>query len=152
VANDPAAEPWLPGVRRVADVRRGLGPLGGIHAALAHTDGDALVVAWDMPFVSPALLGALRRLGRGGHTAVVPESAPGRLEPACALYTQRCRAELEAWLDRGRGGASEFLASCPGVRTVRTAELTAFGDPERMFFSVNTAAALERAEMLAVHT
>jgi molybdopterin-guanine dinucleotide biosynthesis protein A len=102
-----------------------------------------------MPFVSPVLLQALRTLGREGYDAVVPESDTGRLEPTCALYTQRCRPALERWLDAGRRGASDFLASCPRVRTLPVSEVGRFGDPERVFFSVNTTDALGRADMIA---
>ena len=148
VANDPTADVWLPGVRRVADVRRGVGPLGGIHAALAHSAGAALVVAWDMPFVAAALLSELRRLGGAGYAAVVPESAPGQLEPTCALYAPGCRPALEDWLDSGRSGAAEFLTRSASVHRIPVAEVARFGDPARLFFSVNTPAAPERAEAL----
>lgn len=81
--------------------------------------------------------------------AVVPESSRGRLEPTCALYAYECRAPLEDWLDSGRTGAAAFLAQCPNVRRLRATEVQQFGDPARIFFSVNTPAALERAESLA---
>jgi molybdopterin-guanine dinucleotide biosynthesis protein A len=149
VANDPAADAWLPGVRRVADLRPGFGPLSGIHAALMHSAGTVLVVAWDMPFVVPPLLAELRRRGDAGHAAVVPESADGRLEPTCALYAPAARAEIERWLDNGRSGATAFLEQCPAVHRIAVAEIAAFGDPARLFFSINTRAALMHAEALA---
>lgn len=148
VANDPAADGWMPGIRRVSDVHRGVGPLGGIHAALAKSGGAALIVAWDMPFVSPALLSELRRLGGAGYTAVVPESAPGMLEPTCAFYAGESRPALDDWLDSGHSGAAEFLTRCAGVHRVPAAEVARFGDPARLFFSVNTPDALERAEAM----
>jgi molybdenum cofactor guanylyltransferase len=149
VANDPAADAWLPGVRRIADVRRDRGPLSGIHAALVHSATAILVVAWDMPFVTASLLAELRRRGRASHAAVVPESADGRLEPACAFYAPACLQELEAWLDSGQSGAAAFLTQCPGVERMCFADVTTFGDPSRLFFSVNTPAAMEQAERLA---
>src|SRR5262249_7311953 len=54
-ANDPAAVAWLPGIRTVADVRPGVGSLGGIYSALIHSGGPVIVVAWDMPFVTSSL-------------------------------------------------------------------------------------------------
>jgi molybdopterin-guanine dinucleotide biosynthesis protein A len=150
VANDPAADSWLPGVRRVGDVRPGRGPLGGVHAALTHCAGSVLVVAWDMPFVAPALLHDLRRRARGGgYRAIVPESAAGQLEPTCALYAQSCRLELERWLDSGRAGAAAFLMQCPGVLRIPVAEVSRLGDPALLFFSVNTPEALTQAEAFA---
>jgi molybdopterin-guanine dinucleotide biosynthesis protein A len=149
VANDPAADAWLPGVQRIADVRRGFGPLGGVHAALVHCGGPVLVVAWDMPFVARGLLAELRRLGRAGYAAVVPESAPGRLEPTCAFYGAACRRAIEDWLDSGRSGAAAFLTGCAGVHRMPASDVSRFGDPARLFFSVNTPAALRQAESLA---
>jgi molybdopterin-guanine dinucleotide biosynthesis protein A len=149
VANDPAADAWLPGVRRIPDVLRDRGPLGGIHAALVQSANAILVVAWDMPFVARPLLAELRRRGRDGHAVVVPESADTRLEPTCALYAPACRRELEAWFDSGRTGATAFLTHCPSVHRMSVEEVTKFGDPARLFFSVNTPAALAQAEALA---
>ncbi len=134
---------------RVGDVRVGVGPLGGVHAALTRSAGAILVVAWDMPFVPPALLGYLRRLGDEGAIAVVPENGDGRLEPTCAYYSGKCVEPLEAWLDGGRSGAAAFLNACAGVRRVSVDEVSPFGDPARLFLSVNTAAALRRADALA---
>jgi molybdopterin-guanine dinucleotide biosynthesis protein A len=114
-----------------------------------HSGNTVLVVAWDMPFVAPALLAELRRRGRAGHAAVVPQSGDARLEPTCALYAPACRRQLEAWLHSGRSGASAFLTQCPGVHRMSVAEVTTLGDPTRLFFSVNTPAALEQAETLA---
>lgn len=149
VANDPAADAWLPGVRRVGDVWLDRGPLGGVHAALMHCGGDVLVVAWDMPFVAPTLLGELRVRARSGYSAVVPESAAGQLEPTCALYAESCRLNLERWLDSGRSGASAFLMQCPDVLRIPVAEVSRFGDPARLFFSINTREALEQAKAFA---
>ena len=149
VANDPAGDAWLPGVPRIPDVRRDRGPLGGIHAALTQRSNAILVVAWDMPFVAPPLLAELRRRALAGPAAVVPESAEEQLEPTCALYTPACRWELEAWLDSGRSGATAFLAHCPGVHRMSVADVRRFGDPARLFFSVNTPMALDQAEALA---
>jgi molybdopterin-guanine dinucleotide biosynthesis protein A len=102
-----------------------------------------------MPFVSRALLAELRERGCEGHAAVVPESADGRLEPACALYAALCRAEIERWLDSGRSGAAAFLHQNPATHRISLAEVARFGDPSRLFFSVNTPAALKQAEALA---
>ena len=149
VANDASADSWIPGVRRIADVHPDRGPLAGIHAALLHTATAVLVVAWDMPFVAAPLLAELRRRGRSGHRAVVPESAPGRLEPTCALYAPTCTTEIERWLTSGRSGAAAFLEQCEGVDRLSVAEIERFGDPARLFFSINTPAALQQAEALA---
>ena len=149
VANDASADSWLSGVPRIADRHAGQGPLAGIQAALLHTEAPVLVVAWDMPFVAPSLLAELRRRGRAGPRAVVPESAPGRLEPTCALYAPTCASEIDRWLSSGRSGASAFLEQCSAVDRVSVAEVERFGEPSRLFFSINTPAALQQAEALS---
>src|SRR5262245_29629765 len=46
-----------PPARLVRDLVPGGGPLGGLHAALADSHGDAtIVIACDMPYVSAAFL------------------------------------------------------------------------------------------------
>jgi molybdopterin-guanine dinucleotide biosynthesis protein A len=149
VANDASADSWLPGVRRVVDVQPGRGPLAGIHAALLNAATAVLVVAWDMPFVAEPLLAELRRRGKSGRCAVVPESSAGRLEPTCAFYAPACASEIERWLSSGRSGAAAFLDQCPGVERVSVTEVERFDDPSRLFFSINTPAALQQAEALA---
>lgn len=149
VANDADADAWLPDVPRIADREPGRGPLAGIHAALVHTRTSVLVLAWDMPFVTRSLLAELRRRGRSATVAVVPESAPGQLEPTCALYTVAAAAGIEQWLASGRAGAAAFLGQRAGVHIVPVTDVERFGDPARLFFSVDTPAALEEAEALA---
>jgi molybdopterin-guanine dinucleotide biosynthesis protein A len=145
VANDPAAAEWLPGVRLERDVMVGQGSLGGIHAALSHARTAVLAVAWDMPFVSSALLRRLRELGESADV-VVPESDSRRgLEPLCAYYGPACRAAIEASLAAGDRRVIGFFDQ---VRVARlpAADVAAFGDPEWLFMNVNTPDELLRAE------
>lgn len=152
VANAPDAAQWLPGVRTAADVRPGLGALGGLHAALALAHTDVLLVAWDMPFVSAALLGELRRIGEGGadesHHAlafvespdvVIPESDGSRrgVEPLCAWYARRCLPAVEATLDAGDLRVIGFHEQVR-VQRLPVARVRDFGDPARLFSNVNT--------------
>ena len=161
VANAPEARTWLPGVRTVADVRPGEGALGGLHAAVACAPGDGmtmtvaaeeapdvLVVAWDMPFVSAALLGVMRARGEEGDVdAVLPESDGSRrgVEPLCAWYSARCLAPITAALDAGDRRVIAFLDA---VRVARVPldEVRRFGDPDRLFGNVNTADDLARLQ------
>lgn len=140
VANDPGAATWLPGVRTLADVRTGEGALGGLHAALAHAGGaGALVVAWDMPFVEPGLLRALRALGDAGADAAVPESeTSGRgIEPLCAWYGPACLAAIERRLDAGDRRVVAFFDDVQ-VSRLSAADVAQWGDPARLFWNVNT--------------
>ncbi|MGH7718237.1 MAG: molybdenum cofactor guanylyltransferase [Gemmatimonadaceae bacterium] len=151
IANDPSAADWLPGVRVEADVRRGCGSLGGIHAAVVRAGTPALVVAWDMPFVPAALLRELRVLGTGADAAV-PESGSRRgLEPLCAYYTPACVAPIERRLDSGDlrviGFYDDVRVARLGADSVRR-----HGDPALLFLNVNTPEDLTLAERHASTT
>ena len=152
IANADGAAAWLPGVRVAADVRPGEGALGGLHAALTHARGDIVLVAWDMPFVSAALLMALRARGaQEAADAVLPESDGSRrgVEPLCAWYSSRCLSAVAAALD---AGDRRVIAFHDAVRTVRFEidEVRRFGDPARLFANVNTPAELAWAEGIAL--
>lgn len=152
IANVPEARSWLPGVHAASDVRSGLGALGGLHAALTHAGSDIVLVAWDMPFVSGALLGELRRIGDGGADesrhdlsfigqpdVVIPESDGSRrgVEPLCAWYSQRCLAAVARTLDAGDLRVIGFHEQVR-VQRLPLARVEDFGDPARLFSNVNT--------------
>jgi len=140
VSNDEDAAGWLPGTRMERDVRTGEGALGGLHAALAHAHGDAvLVVAWDMPFVPAGLLRALRALGEAGADAAVAESeTSGRgVEPLCAWYGPRCLAAIERRLDAGDRRVVGFFDDVQVAR-LSAADVAQWGDARRIFWNVNS--------------
>lgn len=150
IANDPAASGWLPGVAVLSDLHPGAGGLAGVEAALTR-GRDALVVAWDMPFVTAALLQTLIDAAQGSDADVaLPESeSPYGFEPFCAYYSARVRESLLAFLEAGGGAARDFLRTLPRVHLVSTADTARLGDPKRLFFSVNTPEDLERARAMA---
>jgi len=145
IANDPDAASWLPGVPVAVDLRPGNGSLGGIHAALTRAARPVLVVAWDMPFVPAALLGALRALGRGADVAVPESSSTRGVEPLCAYYDPACLGPIERHLDEGDRRVVGFFDD---VRVARLPDeqVRRFGDPALMFLNVNTPDELVLAE------
>jgi molybdopterin-guanine dinucleotide biosynthesis protein A len=147
VANAPDAAGWRPDLRVVPDVRPGLGALGGIYTAVSEAPAPVVCVAWDMPFVSVALLRALAA-GLTDHDAVLPESAGRRgLEPLCAAYGPACREAIAATLDAGDLRAIGFHPRI-SVGILPLSEVRGFGDPELLFFNINTADDLARADGL----
>jgi molybdopterin-guanine dinucleotide biosynthesis protein A len=147
VANAPDAPAWRPDLRVVPDVRPGFGALGGIYTAVVEAPAPVVLVAWDMPFVSEALL---RRLGDGlrERDACLPQSDGRRgVEPLCAAYGPACRAAIERSLDEGDLRAIAFHARI-GVGILPLSEVAAYGDPELLFFNVNTADDLARTDEL----
>ena len=153
VANDPRAPSWRTDLRTVPDVRPGCGSLGGIYSAVLAGPDAVLCVAWDMPFVTIELLRALLE-GSTGWDAFLPESDPkglptgrGRrgVEPLCAVYGPACGAAIERQLARGDLRAIGFHADVK-VGTLPLERVRALGDPDLLFFNVNSPADLERAE------
>ena len=151
IANDPASGSWLPDVRHAADVRPGIGSLGGIHAALVHAGGPVLVVAWDMPFVPTGLLVELLEAGRNADAAV-PESGSRRgVEPLCAYYGVACLPAIERRLDADDRRVIGFFDEVTLAR-VSYEVVARHGDPAMVFMNVNTPEDLGLAEAYATTT
>src|SRR5262249_26056936 len=71
----------------VEDLFPGCGPLAGIHAALRASHAELnLVLAVDMPFVSPEFLRYLAQQAEGSSALVTVPQAEGRWQPLCAIY------------------------------------------------------------------
>jgi molybdopterin-guanine dinucleotide biosynthesis protein A len=136
ISNAPDASAWIPGVRAYADVRSERGSLIGIHTALTRADDDVLVVAWDMPFVSPALLRLILDRRRAESLAVFPVGPSGP-EPFCALYTHACLPLI-----------SRLVESIPRAERIPMRDIEPLGDPAKLFFNVNSADDLRTAEAL----
>ena len=147
VANAPDADDWDTGLRIARDLRPGAGSLGGIHAAVSQAPAPVVCVAWDMPFVTAALVRALAdALARADACLPASEGRRG-LEPLCAAYGPACRSPIEASLDSGDLRAIAFHHAVR-VAVLPLEEVLAFGDPRRLFFNVNTADDLREAEEL----
>lgn len=147
-SGDLDANAWIPGARVAPDVLGTRASVTGIHAALAATDGGIIAIAWDMPFVPPALVGEMRRRLELGAVAVVPRTLDGP-EPLCAAYAARARPAIEASIRGGRLKLIEILSTLPDVDWIEQDALDALGAPGIAFFNVNTPADLERAEEIA---
>lgn len=148
IANVPEGPGWRPGLRTVRDVIPSLGALGGIYTAVCEAPAPVVLAAWDMPFVTADLLRALAS-GLEGADACLPESdGPRGLEPLCAAYGPAVRPAIEAGLARGDRRAIAFHDSVR-VAILNGAKIRSLGDPGRLFFNVNTAEDLERANRMA---
>lgn len=147
IANAPDGPTWRPDLRTIPDVRPDCGSLGGIYTAVVAGAGPVLCVAWDMPFISAELLRVLAD-GSAGYDAFLPESDGRRgVEPLCAVYAPACGPAIERRLARGDLKAIGFHPDVK-VGTLRLERVREFGDPDVLFFNVNTPADLERAEAL----
>ena len=114
------------------DSRPGAGPLAGIYTALgASTAAWNLIAACDMPVISaPFLQSLLAAAESSGADCLIPSGPSGLPEPLCAVYHARCRAAIEAALDRGVRKVTDGL---DGLR------IAAWSVPESHWFrNVNT--------------
>lgn len=144
VANAPESAAWRTDLRVVSDSRPGSGTLGGLLTAVLEAPAPVVCVAWDMPFVPAPLIAALAE-GLADADVCIPASASRRgLEPLCAGYGPRTGPAMAEALDRGDLRAIAFHAAVRVAVLPETA-VRRFGEPERLFFNVNTADELRQA-------
>jgi molybdopterin-guanine dinucleotide biosynthesis protein A len=147
VANAPDAKSWRPDLRTVGDVRPGFGSLGGIYTAVVAAPAPVVCVAWDMPFVSESLIRALAE-GLERYDAMLPQSDGRRgVEPLCAAYGPACADAIAASLSAGDLRAIGFHDRIR-VGILPLEQVRALADPDLLFFNVNTADDLARADQL----
>jgi molybdopterin-guanine dinucleotide biosynthesis protein A len=147
VANAPDAGTWRTDLSVVADLRPGFGALGGIYTAVVSAPAPVVCVAWDMPFVSGPLIQALAD-GLTQYDAMLPRSDGRRgVEPLCAAYGPACAAAIAASLEEGDLRAIGFHRRIQ-VGTLPLEAIRELADPDLLFFNVNTADDLARADQL----
>lgn len=120
----------------------GKGPAAGIlGAAREYPDIPLLVLACDLPNVSPALLAAL---ARSPAEWALPEVA-GRLEPLAALYRPPALTAL-AWQVARGDFALHHLRRLGALRIeiFGAARLARFGEPGELLLNLNTPSELAR--------
>jgi molybdopterin-guanine dinucleotide biosynthesis protein A len=122
-------------------------PLCGIVTAVRHVASrDAasrvLVLACDMPFVAPELLCAL---AAGEAESAVAEAGEA-VQPLPALIAVSQHAALAEALAHERSLRATIAQLSP--RILGEDQVRAFGDPSRLFFSVNRCRDLDAAEAM----
>ena len=147
VANAADAASWRPDLRTVSDARPGFGALGGIYTAVLEAPAPVVCVAWDMPFVSQSLIQSLAG-GLDTHDAMLPESGGRRgVEPLCAAYGPACGPAIADCLAAGELRAIGFHDRIR-VGILPLEQVRALADPNLLFFNVNTADDLAKADQL----
>lgn len=131
----------------VADHLPAHGALGGLYTALvASPDDHVLVLACDMPFLTPGFLAHLAGMP-DDVDAVVPRTGDGR-HPLCARYHRRIAGLLRRRLEAGRLRISEALDEMT-VREIGPEELRPFDPDGTLLMNVNTPDDYQRASALA---
>ncbi len=118
------------GIRCVPDIRRGIGPAGGIHAGATAAHGDLLfVAACDMPCVDSRVVGLLFK-AIGTHDAAIPAWNSEMLEPLHAVYR---REPLLRYLDSNKTGSLREVIRHLDAVFINVEEIRKF-DPALMTF------------------
>jgi molybdopterin-guanine dinucleotide biosynthesis protein A len=133
--------------RTVADIHPGKGSLGGIYTGLAASKTFYnLIIAADMPFLNPSLLGYILEVSEG-FDFVLPR-IDSFFEPLHAVYSKNCIEPAELLLKQGKMVITE-LFNYVKVRHVEEEEIDRFDPRHLSFFNINTQEDLERARMIA---
>lgn len=124
------------------DLIKGLGPLGGIHTALAAIGNDTgFFVACDMTHLNQKLIRYMTEI-RDDFDVVIPKIS-WKIEPLHALYGKGCLPAIRKLIESRTYKIAEFLPEV-SVRYVDEDEIRA-SDPElRCFFNVNRPQELRR--------
>ena len=123
----------------VEDIFPGCGPLAGIHAALRASNRDLnLMLAVDLPFISPSLLQyVITRAKDSPDTTVTAARSAGGLQPLCAAYRREFAEVAENSLRQQRYKI-DALFGLVRVQIITEGELEAAGFSPRVFINLNT--------------
>ena len=142
IVGDPSFYSHL-GLPVHSDRRTGLGPLGGLYTALSATATPVLLLACDLPFLTPDFLRHLVNR-RGPHQAVVPHTDTG-LQPLCALYEPSCLAAVEAAIQADQLGMRDLLNNL-SLDLVKEKDWRPYDERGLLFANLNAPAEYERAQ------
>lgn len=122
---------FLPGITCVSDIRKGVGPLGGLHAGAKAAHGEYIFVsACDMPCVNPAIVDYLFECAEG-HDVAVPCHHEKMFEPLHAVYR---RDALIRFLEDPESRSMREMFPLVKVRYVPVRDLRKF-DPDLLTFT-----------------
>ena len=131
----------------VEDVFPGCGPLGGIHAALQASQTDLnLLLAVDVPFVSPALLQWLVARVRDSSAIVTVPRALHGWQPLCAIYRRAFADAAEQALRTGRYKIDALFDEL-STNVIGEDELQSAGFSPQAFRNLNTPEELANARI-----
>lgn len=122
----------------VEDVFPGCGPLAGIHAALRSSQTDLnLILAVDVPFVTPAFLQyMLDRAKDSSAMVTVPRTSQG-WQPLCAIYRRDFVSVTEKALRAGHYKIDPLFSEA-NIDAISELELQSAGFALDLFSNLNT--------------
>ncbi len=125
----------------IPDIRKGLGPIGGLHAAVQAAGGDRLfAVACDMPFVNKDAIKYLFSFSED-YDAVIPCWEEGIIEPLHAVYK---RAALERYMHSHKSLSLREMIGSINSYYVNVNELRQYDPDLKTFTNINHLSDLEK--------
>ncbi|MHB1421508.1 MAG: molybdenum cofactor guanylyltransferase [Bacillota bacterium] len=135
VTNEPELYSNL-STQLVRDLIHGFGPLSGIHAGITASNHNLnFVMACDLPFIEPDLVRFMIEHA-GGYDVVVPQVG-NYLQPLHAVYAKSCITPITGCLQEGIAKVVAFYHQVK-VNYIGESQIKRYGDPQKMFFNVNT--------------
>jgi molybdopterin-guanine dinucleotide biosynthesis protein A len=120
------------GYLRISDEVPTAGPMGGIYTCLKHIRYDkAIVLACDMPFVSPEIISSLIEVSTSAEV-VVPLNFLNKPEPLTAIYSTGIIPVLSDMIQKGNYKMQELL------KKVNSKLMYPVGINENTFRNINT--------------
>jgi len=150
IVGDPATYAHLD-LAIYPDQHPAIGPIGGLYTALSLDLGPILLLACDLPFLTPDFLRFLVRK-RGPYQVVVPRTNNG-LQPLCALYEPCCLATIESAIQFGQLSMRALLGQL-NLHEVPSEDWQPYDERGLLFANLNTpeeyqqAANIVRGEIL----
>ena len=127
----------------------GLGPLGGIHSALTcSTSAWNLILAVDLPLVTPTLLAWMADFRLDTSQEAIVLRVNSRVQPLCGVYHRDLLLQIQEALARRESSIHRLLERL-STRIIEEDQLIAAGFAPEMFLNVNTPEDLERARAIS---
>ncbi len=128
-------------VEIVPDITPGRGPLSGLEASLQRSVHPlVLVLAVDLPAITPEFLARLLRFAAGAGMGAVPQ-AEGWFEPLAAVYPRRCLPLVQEGLRGDDLSMQTFVRQALARNLVAPWDLTP--EDSALFRNVNSPADLD---------
>jgi len=125
----------------VSDVRRGMGPVGGLHAGVHVAKGDQVFVsACDMPCIDSRVITYLFR-EIDSYDAVIPRWSESMFEPLHAVYK---RSALLGYLESHTSLSLRTMIQSLNAKYISVEDLKKFDPDLKTFTNINMIEDLER--------
>lgn len=107
VSNNPEYERF--GLEVVKDLIKDIGPVGGIHAALNHTQTKKIfIVSCDMPFVNHEAIRYI--IENSGESQIAVPSFQGSIQPLFGVYAGDCLPQWNRLLEHGIAKLQQMIS------------------------------------------